>query len=253
MKNSLYIIIMIVIWVSCRGEQMQRSPTPAFGFSNKITKAEENTLASQMETALLIDDDDDECYKKVEALLKAGADPNKKTGQFKWLDTNPLWNSNGNYTLSKLFISYGADVKRRPYIARLLSYRIIAAKNPRANWVEFYKENPQMKCRYEDEIFLCCKLLLESGTDPNLKAYGASIILWPATDWNYRRYFNKHGDTAINYCIKENLLSVFPLLLQYGTVLDTKSLELAEETTERTGSTEMEDLVKAQWEKQNGN
>ena len=125
-------------------------------------------------------------------------------------------------------------------------------KNPRDNWVRFYKENPQMKCRYENEIFLCCKLLLESGADPNLKAYGSAIVLWPATDWNYRRYFNKYGETAINYCIKKNLLSVFPLLLEYRAVLDTKSLELAKATTERTGSTEMEELVKAQWIRQNG-
>jgi len=251
MKVHVCIAIMILILVSCRGEQMQRSPTPVFGFTKKITRSEENTLAYQMETALSIDDDD-ERYKRVEVLLKAGADPNKKTGQFKWLDTNPLWNSNGNYALSKLLISYGADVKRRPYVARLLSYRIIAMKNPRDNWVRFYKENPQMKCRYENEIFLCCKLLLESGADPNLKAYGSSIVLWPATDWNYKRYFNKYGETAINYCIKENLLSVFPLLLEYRAVLDTKSLELAKATTERTGSTEMEELVKAQWIRQNG-
>jgi len=46
---------------------MQRSPVPVFGFTKKITRSEENTLAYQMETALLIDDDE-ECYKKVEAL-----------------------------------------------------------------------------------------------------------------------------------------------------------------------------------------
>ena len=185
MKKMCYLFLLLCV-ISCRGEQMQRSPAPVFGFTKKITRSEENTLAYQMEMALSIDDDD-ERYKRVETLLKARADPNKKTGQFKWLDTNPLWNSNGNYALSKLLISYGADVKRRPYIARLLSYRIIAMKNPRDNWVRFYKENPQMKCRYEHEIFLCCKLLLESGADPNLKAYGASIVLWPATDWNYKR------------------------------------------------------------------
>ena len=246
MKIHVCTIIMLLALVSCRIEQMQRSPAPVFGFTKKITRSEENTLAYQMETALLIDDDE-ECYKKVEALLKAGADPNKKTGQFKWLDTNPLWDCCGDEKLVSLFISYGADIKKRPYIAKILKgHRIITKEEQIHEWENF-------PCIVEDDILSVLQLLLESGADPNLKAYGSSIVLWPATDWNYKRYFNRYGETAINYCIKENLLSVFPLLLEYRAVLDTKSLELAKATTERTGSTEMEELVKAQWIRQNGN
>ena len=245
MKVHVCIAIMILILVSCRGEQMQRSSAPVFGFTKKITRSEENTLAYQMEMALLIDDDD-ERYKRVETLLKAGADPNKKTGQFKWLDTNPLWDCCGDEKLVSLFISYGADIKKRPYIAKILKgHRIITKEEQIREWENF-------PCIVEDDILSVLQLLLESGADPNLKAYGSSIVLWPATDWNYKRYFNKYGETAINYCIKENLLSVFPLLLEYRAVLDTKSLELAKATTERTGSTEMEELVKAQWIRQNG-
>ena len=245
MKVHVCIAIMILILVSCRGEQMQRSSAPVFGFTKKITRSEENTLAYQMEMALLIDDDD-ERYKRVETLLKAGADPNKKTGQFKWLDTNPLWDCRGDEKLVSLFISYGADIKKRPYIAKILKgHRIITKEEQIREWENF-------PCIVEDDILSVLQLLLESGADPNLKAYGSSIVLWPATDWNYKRYFNKYGETAINYCIKENLLSVFPLLLEYRAVLDTKSLELAKATTERTGSTEMEELVKAQWIRQNG-
>ena len=70
MKIHVCTIIMLLALVSCRVEQMQRSPAPVFGFTKKITRSEENTLAYQMEMALLIDDDK-ECYKKVEALLKA--------------------------------------------------------------------------------------------------------------------------------------------------------------------------------------
>lgn len=65
--------------------------------------------------------------------------------------------------------------------------------------------------------------------------------------------FCKRISSAGNLCIKENLLTIFPLLIEYGAILDKKSLELAEITTERTGSLEMKKLVLAQWKKQNKN
>ena len=245
MKTHVCTIIMLLILVSCRGEQMQRSSAPVFGFTKKITRSEENTLAYQMETALLIDDDD-ERYKRVETLLKAGADPNKKTGQFKWLDTNPLWDCCGDEKLVSLFISYGADKNKRPYIAKILKgHRIITREEQIREWENF-------PCIVEDDILSVLQLLLESGADPNLKAYGSSIVLWPATDWNYRRYFNKYGDTAINQAIKYNAFKITKLLIAYDAKLDDKSFAAAKKATELSGSTEMEELVKAQWIRQNG-
>ena len=44
--------------------------------------------------------------------------------------------------------------------------------------------------------------------------------------------FCKRISSAGNLCIKENLLTIFPLLIEYGAILDKKSLELAEITTE---------------------
>ena len=102
---------------------------------------------------------------------------------------------------------------------------------------------------YECEIYECVKFLLDNGANPNMKCAGNKVLLIP-TDWNYRRYNEKYGKSAINLCIEQNLLSVYSLLLEYGVELDKKSLELAEETTERTGSSEMEELVRAQWERQ---
>lgn len=251
MKKYLLLIAFIVSLTSCGGGKMFRKPSPSFSFTNKISEADESSLEYQMEMALL-SSDEDECYKKVEKLLKNGADPNKKTGQFKWIDTNPLWGCCGNKKLAKLFIDYGADVKNRPYIARLLIYRILAAKNPRKEWVEWHKEHPQVAVSYESEVYEAVKFLLESGADPNMKCAGNKVLLIP-TDWNYKRYNEKHGKSAINSCIEENLLSIYSLLIEHGAKLDEKSLDFAIETTKRTGSTEMEDLVRTQLELQNNN
>lgn len=252
MKTHVCTIIMLLVLVSCRGEQMQRSPVPVFGFTKKITRSEENTLAYQMETALLIDDDK-ECYKKVEALLKAGADPNKKTGQFKWLDTNPLWCVLDDTALVRLLIDYGADVKSRPYVAQVLGQdKILSKKYPNQKWLR-EKNETQRYIPEETEVFTICQLLLEAGADPNMKALGSSKVLQPATDWNYNRYFKKHGISAINFAISENLFLIFDLLREYGALLDEDSILYAKQATDISGNMEMEDLVKAQWIRQNGN
>ena len=247
-RYDLIIVALVIFLCSCWGGQMWRSPMPGFSFTNKISEIDESSLEYQMKIALLTSDDE-ERYNKVEELLKKGADPNKKAGQFKWIDTNPLWNNCRNIKLLKIFLLYGADIKKRPYIAKSLSARILATKNPIKEWEEFHNKNPQMAVIYECEIYECVKFLLENGANPNMKCAGNKVLLIP-TDWNYRRYNEKYGKSAINLCIEQNLLSVYSLLLEYGVELDKKSLELAEETTERTGSSEMEELVRAQWERQ---
>ena len=229
---------------------MFRSPTPGFGFTSKTYDVDETSLEYQMELALLTTDDDAR-YREVEKLLKKGADPNKKAGQFKWVDTNPLWNCCSNPKLTKLLISYGADVKNRPYVASLISYVNLSDKNPNKERESFYREHPQVSVIYEHDVYQSVKILLESGADPNLKCIYGEKILFPATDWNYKRYFKKYGKSAINYCIEENYLLLFPLLIEYGARLDEVSLKLAKETTKRTGSNEMEELVKKHWNLQN--
>lgn len=224
---------------------MFRSPTPGFGFSSRERQVDEESLEYKMEVAFLAGSKEEK-YRKIEELLKAGANPDKMTGQFKWIDTNPLWAAGGNKGLVELFLRYGADVKNRPYVANVVSCRILADKNPRKKWLDFHNEHPQVFIYSEANIFDVVKLLLEHGADPNMKCAGNKVLLIP-TDWNYRRYNEKYGKSAINYCIEENYLLLFPLLIEYGAKLDEESLQLATETTERTGSTEMEDLVKKQW------
>ncbi|MDE7140032.1 MAG: hypothetical protein K2O09_04655 [Treponemataceae bacterium] len=248
MKKILLVLSMSSLFLSCGERKTFRSPTPGFGFTSRERQIDEESMEYQMKIALLTSDDE-ERYNKVEELLKKGADPNKKAGQFKWIDTNPLWNNCRNIKLLKIFLIYGADIKKRPYIAKSLSSRILATKNPIKEWEEFHNKNPQMAVIYECEIYECVKFLLENGANPNMKCAGNKVLLIP-TDWNYRRYNEKYGKSAINLCIEQNLLSVYSLLLEYGVELDKKSLELAEETTERTGSSEMEELVKRQWERQ---
>ena len=240
-----------MLLMSCEAENMHRSPKPNFEFTSKNYSFDETSLEYQMEMALLITDDD-ERYKKLEELLKAGANPNKMTGQFKWIDTNPLWKAEGDSKLVELLIQYGADVKNRPYVANIVSCKILAEKNPRKSWLDFHNEHPQVFIYGEKDVFNAIKLLLENGADANMKYTGSDKVLFPATDKNYQRYFEKHGKSAINFCIEENYLTLFSLLLEYNAMLDKESLKLAQETTKRTGSSEMEDLVKKQWAVQNG-
>ena len=243
----LFSTLLIFLLMSCGGGEMHRRPAPGFGFTNGIMRINEDSVEYKMYKALHIDDKEEQ-YKKVEELLKAGANPDKCYGQIKWVDTNPLWNYCGDYNLAKLLISYGADVKKRPYVASLLSYQVMSDKNPRKEWVEFYKNNPDMQYMTESHAYKCCETLLEAGADPNMKATFGEAVLFPASDWNYNRYFKKYGKTAINFCIRKNLLTIFSLLIKYGARLDEDSLQFAKEITEHTDSSEMEELVLAQWQ-----
>lgn len=248
MKKILIISTLSLLFLSCGERKMFRSPTPGFGFTSKTYNVDETSLEYQMQLALLTTDAD-ECYRKVEELLKKGANPNKKTGQFKWVDTNPLWNCCWDKNLLSLFVSYGADVKKRPYIAKAISGRIAVSKEQFDEW----KKEGYVCTGFEDSLIEAVKILLQNGADPNLKWIGGEKVLIPATDWNYLRYFKKHGKLPVNNAIKYNAMKLVALLLENGARLDEDSLKLAKETTERTGSSEMEELVKEQWKKQNKN
>ena len=225
---------------------MFRIPTPFFGFTSKTHEVEEKSFEYQMEMALLITDDDVR-YQKVEELLKKGADPNKKTGQFKWIDTNPLWNTCASDKFVKLFTSYGANTKDRPYIAKSITGKIATTKEQYDEW----KNDGYAAIKQEDDVLKAVKILLDNGAEPNMKWIRGEKILFPATNWNYLRYFKKHGDTAINNAIRYNCIKIVNILFEYGAKLDESSLKRANETTELTGSSEMEKLVKKQWEMQN--
>ncbi|MBO5632928.1 MAG: hypothetical protein J5965_28050 [Aeriscardovia sp.] len=245
--NKILIISTIgLLFLSCGGQKMFRSPTPGFGFTSKTYNVDETSFEYQMQLALLTTDAD-ECYREVEKLLKKGADPNKKAGQFKWIDTNPLWNCCLNKNLVSLFVSYGADVKKRPYIAKAISGRIAVSQEQYDEW----KKEGYACIGLEESLIESVTILLNNGADPNLKWIGGEKVLIPATDWNYLHYFKKHGKPPINNAIKYNAMKLAILLLENGAILDEDSLKLAKEMTERTGSNEMEELVKKHWNLQN--
>lgn len=179
MKIHEIVILVIILFVVLGNVNMQRSPMPTFGFSNKLIKIKENSLEYRMQMALLTTDPN-ESYNKVEELLKEGASPDKKAGQFKWIDTNPLWDPRCivNTKLAELFILYGANVKKRPYVARYMDRNVIADKNPRKKLLDFYKDkNGIINLPSESEIYSACEILLKAGADPNMMG-GKK---WPCT------------------------------------------------------------------------
>ena len=245
-KELIAIIIASTLFsTSCLASgTLQRSPTPGFGFSTKTYEYDEGSLEYQMEMAFLIRDRE-ERYKRVEELLKMGANPDRRTGQFAWVDTNPLWKICRSDRYVELFVSYGADVKKRPYVARAICCKIALTEEQYNEWD---KGTPVMI--KEETALKVLKILLENGADPNMRGSNDNIVLFPATDWNYNRYYKKHGKLAINSAIEYNSIKIVKLLFEYGAILDEKSVELARQTTIKTGSSEMEELIMEHWNKQ---
>ena len=246
-KELIAIIIASTLFTpSCLASgTLQRSPTPGFGFSTKTYEYDEGSLEYQMEMAFLIRDRE-ERYKRVEELLKMGANPDRRTGQFEWVDTNPLWRICRSERYVKLFVSYGADVKKRPYVARAIRGKIALTEEQYNEW----DEQGEVIIILEETALNILKILLKNGADPNMKGRATDRVLFPATDWNYNRYYKKHGDLAINSAIEYNSIKIVKLLFEYGAILDEKSVELARQTTINTGSSEMEELIMEHWNKQ---
>lgn len=248
MRKLIFIILscLLISQISLSAQsRMQRSPTPGFGFSTKTYEYDEDSLEYQMDMTRLIRDEE-ERYKRVEELLKMGANPDRKAGQFEWVDTNPLWNACRSERYVKLFVSYGADVKKRPYVARAIVGQIALTDEQYEKWVE-KGSFPRI---HEKEALAILKILLENGADPNMRGRPFDKVLFPATDWNYNRYYKKHGKLAINSAIEYNSIKIVKLLFEYGAILDEKSVELAKQTTIKTGSSEMEELIMEHWNKQ---
>lgn len=73
------------------------------------------------------------------------------------------------HKLAELFILYGANVKKRPYVARYMDRNVIADKNPRKKLLDFYKDkNGIINLPSESEIYSACEILLKAGADPNM-------------------------------------------------------------------------------------
>jgi hypothetical protein len=237
---SVLLIPLSVCVIACASPQYQRAPVPGFA----IERIDENKKADLSEeafaNAILFD-----TPEEIEVFLRAGHSPDRMTywGAIPWHDTNPLWVVCRNYDKAELFIRYGADVTRRPYIAAIFVRPIISERYPSESFQDY---NP----RHEKDVYKVIKLFLEAGADPNFRgAPGAPILLIP-TEASYRSYFERHGRLPINNAIKYSAFSIVDLLLQYGAILDDKSLDYAKEATELSGFTDMEEYIKFLREKQ---
>jgi hypothetical protein len=238
MKQKIPLLIFLVVLISC---EYYRAPVPEFSF-----KLKSNDEAVREDTAYF-----DACafgtVEELEKFLKEGCDPDyvkPPSWGIPWHESNPLWGI-FNYDKVALLIKYGADVTKRPYIAKVVDSRIISEKYPdRAMLLDFAGK------QYEKEVFTLVKLYLEAGADPNLKGMAAASILSVATDKNYKKYYDEHGWLPINFAIEKNAFSIVDLLLEHGAYLDDQSFLCGREATERSGSAEMENYIRVMWEKQ---
>jgi hypothetical protein len=193
-------------------------------------------------------DNTPERLEKIESLLKAGQNPNRMKyppHEPAWLFSNPLWLVTGDYKNSELLIRYGANVTKRPYIARAMHAVIISERYPDESLGEGH-----VNVAEEKELYEVVKLYLEAGADPNFKGTAVSDVLLIPTDFNYRRYFNRYGYRPINEAIEYNAFSLVGLLLEYGALLDEEFFEYARAATELSGNRDMENYVEEIWKRQ---
>ena len=183
----------------------------------------------------------DNDLEKIESMLKKGYNPNYMGNITDWEFSNPLWCA--SYDAAKLLIQYGADTKKRPYVATLLMGRITTEKYP-DQWKKFADPTINYSGGTPEEDFIpYLTLLLNSGADVNAKATPYSMMLFPPTDWNYNRVFMKKGYTALNRAIRNNAFKLVDLLLSYGAVFDNETPEFMKKATELSGTTEMADYI----------
>jgi len=226
----------IVIFVSC-----QRAAIPKFGFGIpiKIVSTKEETFYDTVTIGKSIE--------TIESFLKDGHDPNFMNARraIPWYDNNPLWRVCNDYEKSELFIKYGADVKKRPYLYKILSDTIILSeKYPDKKLLE------NIWTRYENDVYRLVKLFLEAGASPNFKGASGLAPFSFDRDKAYKKYFERSGELPINYAIEENAFTIVDLLLEYGAILDETSLNAARKSTTRIGNDDMERYIQTIWEKQ---
>jgi hypothetical protein len=133
--KKLFLFLPVMIFISCAtgpGFEYQRRPGPGFGFQvvRKDKKEDKNKYIFYY---TLCYDDTPESLEKIESLLKAGQNPNRMRyppDESPWFFSNPLWAVVGDYECAELLIRYGANVTKRPYVARAMSAVIISERYP---------------------------------------------------------------------------------------------------------------------------
>ncbi|MCL2130760.1 MAG: hypothetical protein FWH35_10470 [Treponema sp.] len=167
-----------------------------------------------------------------------------------WEDRNPLWLIlSGEYgdveiDIIRILIDFGANVNLRPYVWHTLDHRILTEDN--IEWMNAAKGR-FITGTTVDLMYKKIEILLQAGADVDYKG-APNRQLIPATDKNYKKYFEQEGSRPINYAIKKNLPTIVDLLLQY-TTLDEESLD----TAKLSENPLMIEKINIMWEKQNRN
>jgi ankyrin repeat protein len=239
--NKVVIIIFICLFFTIIFVNCQRMPVPWFGFGMPLK------IVSSKEEAFFDAVTGGKSIETIESFLKNGHDPdfmNARTA-IPWHDNNPLWSVCNNYEKVELFIRYGADTKKRPYLYKITFYTpILSEKYPDMKLLE------NIRTRYENDVYKLVKLFLEAGASPNLKGAPNSVLFSFNKDKTYKEYFEKKGELPINSAIEDSAFTIVDLLLEYGAILDETSLSAAKNATKRIGNDDMERYIQAIWEKQ---
>lgn len=239
MNKILWIILICLLVLTILSSCMQRAPVPWFGFGIpffKIVSAKEKAFYNAVNFGTV---------EEMESFLQAGHDPNFMNGDgaIPWIDNNPLYTVSHKYEKSEVLIRYGADVRNRPYLFKILynNSPIISEKYPD-------KELLKWPGRNEMDVYNLVKLFLDVGADPNFK--GLHGMTMPPTDEANRVYFEREGYLPINSPIKYNAFTIVDLLINNGAIIDETSLKAAKEATERIGNDDMEKYIQGIWERQ---
>jgi hypothetical protein len=193
----------------------------------------------------------DNNYPAISKYLSEGYDPNICVGVMGWMDSNPLWiaadDERENIQIIQLLIDSGADVNMRPYIWRILDHRILTEED--IAWLNDIKgdEEKMMSGTTAELMYRKVEILLEAGADPDYKG-ARNRLLYPSTDSNYKKYFEREGSRPVNYAISKNLPLIVDLLLQY-TTLDEESLKAAEMSKNAAMIEKILNICKIQQEK----
>jgi ankyrin repeat protein len=200
-----------------------------------------------------VDPEDEAFYKAVrfgtaaemEALLKAGHDPNYMNSRYAipWSETNPLWCLRYDNDKIQLLIDYGANVTDRPYLARILGGIILSTHLAAEMLTHHYTAGINA---HEADVLKTVQMLLDAGANPNMKGDPSEPGSGPYDRVDPIKWYEEHGQTPVNIAIERNLFDMVDLLLNRGAVLDGKSLEFAQRATEWSGgNTEMENKIRA--------
>ena len=184
----------------------------------------------------------------IEKYLKSDGSPDYCSNKLIWDDRNPLWlilngeKKDVDLDIIKLLIDAGANVNLRPYIWHTLDHRILTEED--IAWMQAAKGRIVTGTTI-DLMYKKIDILLQAGADVNRKG-APNRQLFPSTDDNYMRYFEREGTTPLNYAIKKNLPLIVDLLLLQYTKLDENSLIAADESNDPAMIEKINNLWKMQ-------